>query len=174
MAASQTITATKRCPRCEASKGEQEFSPQAVYCKSCAAAYKREQRVRNPERVREQERRYHANRTPEQRERDREQRRAWRERRRDHHNAKNRESHVRVRYGLTMEEYEAKLAGGCAICGSEEGVGIDHCHATGRVRDALCRRCNLALGYLGDDPTRARAAVDYLERHSVPELREVS
>jgi hypothetical protein len=74
------------------------------------------------------------------------------------------------RLGYTLAELEAvyDASGGlCAICGATESDAkhsLDHCHATGRLRGLLCRRCNTGVGMLGDDPARLRAAADYLER----------
>jgi hypothetical protein len=42
----------------------------------------------------------------------------------------------------------------CEICNREftpKNKCLDHCHSTGRFRGALCKRCNGALGNLGDD-----------------------
>ena len=60
--------------------------------------------------------------------------------------------------------------GGCTICrtdvpGGKGGWHLDHDHATGQVRGILCHRCNLALGYFGDDRDRVRSAIEYLRRH---------
>ena len=53
----------------------------------------------------------------------------------------------------------------CAICGDTEHLHIDHNHETGKVRDRLCRPCNLALGFY--ERTDWRNKVErYLERHS--------
>lgn len=52
--------------------------------------------------------------------------------------------------------------GRCAICGSEEPLGIDHCHQTLAVRGALCAGCNAGLGRFKDDPSRLRRAIEYL------------
>lgn len=43
---------------------------------------------------------------------------------------------------------------------------MDHCHATGKVRGALCDRCNKALGFLNDDVQLIRAAADYIALHA--------
>jgi hypothetical protein len=77
-------------------------------------------------------------------------------------------------YGITVEEYEALLrsqAYVCALCeqGCRSGnrLSIDHCHATGRVRQLLCGTCNRGLGLLKDDPSLLRRAADYVERHAL-------
>lgn len=82
----------------------------------------------------------------------------------------------RAKYGLEPAEYQALLerqGGVCAICrrpetavlrGRNKALCVDHDHVTDRVRGLLCFRCNLAIGYLSDDPERARAAADYLEK----------
>lgn len=68
-------------------------------------------------------------------------------------------------YGLTVEEYETILARGCAICGTHEGVVLDHNHGTGRARAGLCRLHNMGIGFFSDDPEALRRAADYLELH---------
>lgn len=81
-----------------------------------------------------------------------------------------RKSHLQRKYGMTLEDFEVKLAGqggGCAMCGTStvRVDNIDHDHLTGKVRGILCFRCNAAIGQLDDDPGRARALADYLEAH---------
>lgn len=85
------------------------------------------------------------------------------------------------RYGLTVDRYEAMLASQqhrCAVCGTDEPGGmyknwhIDHDHSCcpgngscGQcVRGLLCNNCNLAAGYLRDDPARAKSLAEYLTR----------
>lgn len=80
-------------------------------------------------------------------------------------------------YGITTEDYEALLEQQehcCKICGRTESNGkqlsIDHDHACcpGRkscgkcIRGLLCNRCNMGIGYLGEDLDRLRAAIGYL------------
>jgi hypothetical protein len=74
----------------------------------------------------------------------------------------NKANTIRRRYGLTVEEYAAILADGCAICGADDVV-LDHCHTSGKARGALCQRCNMGLGQFQDDPQRLRAAAVYIE-----------
>lgn len=83
----------------------------------------------------------------------------WREYNRKHQTA-NRER------GLSLEEYEAKIAEGCSICGAHgPRMAMDHCHTTGKVRAPLCSNCNNGLGRFLDRPDLLRAAADYLERY---------
>lgn len=85
------------------------------------------------------------------------------------------------RHGLSLGQYRAMddaQDGVCAICARPESrrhqsgrivqLSVDHDHATGRVRGLLCRECNIALGWFGDDPFRVLAAFDYLKRSLLP------
>lgn len=75
---------------------------------------------------------------------------------------------VERKYGIPFAEYEELMAGSCAICGTpatEKKLHMDHDHATGANRDALCGGCNVGLGAFGDDPERLEAAASYLRLH---------
>ena len=87
-----------------------------------------------------------------------------------------RDYNQRYLYGTSSAEFDAELAaqgGVCAICGLAPWVDDpartarpcrDHDHETGRKRGIVCFACNLGLGKFGDDVTRLRAAVAYMER----------
>jgi hypothetical protein len=79
--------------------------------------------------------------------------------------------HLKHKYGMTVQAFDemmAKQEGRCAICRTKikgKRLCVDHEHASGEIRGLLCGHCNLALGKFNDDPTRFRAAANYLERH---------
>lgn len=77
-----------------------------------------------------------------------------------------------ARTGFTEERFQfaTTLQGGrCAVCRvvlaslPSQFVHADHCHVTGTSRGVLCRDCNLAAGWLHDDPSRCLALAHYLE-----------
>lgn len=75
------------------------------------------------------------------------------------------------RYGITVEEYERRLAEQdhkCAICRlpMDEGrrLAVDHDHKTGEVRGIVHIRCNTAIALLKDSPEICRQAAEYLEK----------
>lgn len=77
---------------------------------------------------------------------------------------------IETTYGITAEEFQAILeyqGGVCAICRTARGVtkrlSLDHSHATGQPRGAICGSCNNLLGRGRDDPEFFRRAADYLE-----------
>jgi Recombination endonuclease VII len=76
------------------------------------------------------------------------------------------------RLGITPSEWSEKIAvhTACEICGQNFSPKnprcADHCHTTGTVRGALCRACNLVLGYARDSAHVLRKAADYLGRRS--------
>jgi hypothetical protein len=89
----------------------------------------------------------------------------------DAHRLMVRDHGLRTKFGITLEQYEEmseRQLGLCAICVRPESIegaslSVDHCHSTGLVRGLLCRTCNSAIGFLGDDPSMLQRAIDYLE-----------
>jgi hypothetical protein len=45
---------------------------------------------------------------------------------------------------------------------------VDHCHDSGKLRDLLCSRCNVALGQADDSPERLEAMAAYIRKHNQP------
>jgi len=65
---------------------------------------------------------------------------------------------LRAKYGINVEQRDAMFAaqgGRCLICGEVKVLSVDHDHQTGRVRGGLCTRCNVALGRVEADRSRA-------------------
>lgn len=79
---------------------------------------------------------------------------------------------------IDYEQMFVSQEGVCKICqqperrtrkGLQVRLSIDHSHATGKVRGLLCYRCNVALGFLQDDPVRLQRAVEYLQNSTASE-----
>ena len=91
-----------------------------------------------------------------------------------HHNARQRQ----YTYGVSPEKFSQMILaqnGVCAICekpetgmrnGKLKALAIDHCHATGNIRELLCQSCNGMLGMAADNIYVLRAAIKYLQKHS--------
>jgi hypothetical protein len=121
-------------------------------------------RIKHPEKVKAHNAAWRAARTPE--ELSEHHRQCYRRTRRD--------SHLKKKFGLTAEKYNAMLAlqsGHCALCPRpdlpDKRLAVDHDHETGRVRALLCDRCNRGIGLLDEEPARLRAAADYIDKHNL-------
>ena len=75
--------------------------------------------------------------------------------------------------GVTAEQYAVMLQsqnGACICCGgtnpNNRKLSVDHNHTTDQVRDLLCNRCNMAIGFLESPLLPVWQA--YLERHNAP------
>jgi hypothetical protein len=83
--------------------------------------------------------------------------------------ARQRNWRLKKKYGITESEYQERLVqqqNVCAICKRSEPLRIDHNHTTGKIRGLLCHACNVAIGFLGEDPIRIYALLDYLGHHA--------
>lgn len=90
------------------------------------------------------------------------------------------DAHLKRTFGIDLVEYNRLLEaqqGVCAVCRQPETskvskrLCVHHDHATGKVIALLCRRCNIAMGQLNDDPVLLRRAAELQERgYYEPEL----
>jgi hypothetical protein len=92
----------------------------------------------------------------------------------DSHPNRHASANAKHRYGITAEEYARlkKQATHCPVCGvelidepvhkSNNSKVLDHCHETGKLRGFTCKRCNVAMGLLNDDPELCRKAAAWL------------
>jgi hypothetical protein len=79
---------------------------------------------------------------------------------------------LKKNYGVSIEEYTAKLdaqEGVCAICGGVNKNGFrlcwDHDHKTNLARGILCRRCNTLLGLCDDNTEILISMIGYLKEY---------
>lgn len=68
------------------------------------------------------------------------------------------EANIKRNYGLSIEDYAwmcQKQNWKCFLCQEEpktyQGLVVDHCHKTNKVRGLLCNPCNTALGFVEKD-----------------------
>jgi len=77
-------------------------------------------------------------------------------------------AHLKFRYGMSLEEYEALLKkqdNKCAICREPftKTPHTDHSYETGQVRGILCVSCNVGMGLFKDSPDLLKKVIAYLE-----------
>lgn len=77
----------------------------------------------------------------------------------------------RKKYGLTVAEVDGMLIAqnnNCAICERSllgKKANVDHDHSTGKIREILCTRCNLGIGYFEESSDIFFKCIEYLKRH---------
>jgi len=89
---------------------------------------------------------------------------------RDSNKEKLRDTAYKSKFGISLEEYEAKLEAQnycCAICNTPQDsfsmrFAVDHNHTTGAVRGLLCGQCNVAVGMTKEDITILTNMISYL------------
>ena len=96
---------------------------------------------------------------------------AWRQANPEQSRASITNATLRLKYGITLSDYEFMLAsqeGGCKVCGlapTKHRLHVDHCHATGKVRGLLCQPCNVSIGKMRESPELLRALATYIEEN---------
>ena len=83
--------------------------------------------------------------------------------------------HLQRKYGISLDEYKQMLklqSGKCAICKTKNAGGrwdifcVDHDHVTGKVRELLCKDCNIVLGLVQDSPEHLNRLIAYVIKHN--------
>jgi hypothetical protein len=83
-----------------------------------------------------------------------------------------RRSHLKQRYGLTVDDWNAMLieqSGRCDCCGEPmigKGPCVDHNHETGQIRGLVCQDCNIAVSWVEGRARRLALAEIYLARYN--------
>lgn len=168
---------SKRCCRCKTEKPLTDFWPSQIRCKECCRAYKRTEAALK--KSREAHRKWYA----KNKRRAYDISMAWRNKHREAYRSwqKNYTHQIRTKrrnylllrtYGITTQEYEARLKKQghvCACCGTHTPghkgkFVVDHCHLSGKVRGLLCNNCNQALGLMRDSIGYGLSLVAYLAR----------
>jgi hypothetical protein len=173
-------TTVRCCSKCHRSKNLLEFSHHSHQssgyrseCKACQRKRNQKWREDNPDRYRAILDRAHTKRKsdPVTRAKHSAGIKVWRKTASGQRSML--DNRLRHDYGITLEEYTRlldKQKGLCAICGkppkggspTNQRLHVDHNHTTGKVRGLLCKNCNTAIGFLGEDLSRIEASIRYL------------
>lgn len=157
----------KTCTKCRVTKTIDNFhrfvhakDGRSTWCKSCARECGQRYRERTREsRLLQKQASYRANPRLHRLRNER-----WKAENRERHTYLQRRSHLKNRYHITPEQYDAMLAdqgGGCALCGrmpdsnGKPRLHVDHDHqcCSGKtscgscIRGLLCGACNRLLGW---------------------------
>ena len=161
---------TKQCRGCGETQPIDQFTftsdgYRRHFCRACRTKNRKRWEAENRKKLTDSKREWYRKNS--------EQQRAYAKARRLAHPEKFADYRRRRGTGIALGEYDKLLAaqgGKCAVCGREPPVqkrplGVDHCHATGKIRGLLCNCCNTAIGSCQDDPEVLRSAAAYLERY---------
>jgi hypothetical protein len=80
--------------------------------------------------------------------------------------------HFKKKYGISTIEYNQMLVSQnflCKICKvhhteAHNGLYVDHCHKSEKVRGLLCQKCNSAIGMLREDINIINNVLEYLKQ----------
>lgn len=85
-----------------------------------------------------------------------------------------RAAQIKRHYGISIEQEDEmwrRQKGLCAanpnhlmVRGTRNGC-VDHDHATGKIRDLLCDKCNRVLGFVNDSIPELEGLIAYLKKH---------
>lgn len=141
------------------------------FCKSC---YFKQNYQKKRDEIRQKMIAYHKNNYARNRDRILSKQLRYRAENKDLIKAKQRENWTKYAWGISREEYQAKIDsqnGVCAICKrvplprrNRLGAAfcVDHNHKTNKLRGMLCDPCNIAIGLLDEDAVRLDIIKEYL------------
>lgn len=88
-------------------------------------------------------------------------------------------SRLKCAYNLTLEQRKnmyVQQNGCCAICGKPvpyDEIDTDHNHKTNKVRELLCRECNLFSGRVENNLELVYKIMDYLKKHGNTSIKTI-
>jgi hypothetical protein len=101
--------------------------------------------------------------------------RSWYEKNKNDNFSMRKETTIKHRYGISLEEYQQRLERQNNLCalfgeafyGGPKGSGrpvLDHNHEYSTLREFIHSKCNVGIGHFDDNPERLRKAAIYLEK----------
>lgn len=137
----------------------------------CSSCYKKDWRKRNPDKAWEHNRKWREKQGDNGRSyyyRTHEARLMASQKWRNLNKKQRQEKHLRSKYGLTFERYNAlldKQHNSCKLCGKNpiRTPVVDHNHRTGRIRGIVCQKCNIIIGMYESCPEVLTLVPQYLE-----------
>jgi hypothetical protein len=129
------------------------------------AKHSKNSRIKNKDRVREQQRKWRNKNLEYQTQKSKE----WYDNNKD----RVRDLQLKKEFGISLDKYNEMRDtqnGVCFLCGGGpdarfKNLAVDHDHTTGKVRKLLCRGCNVGIGNLRDDPELLEKAAKYIRNH---------
>ena len=169
----------KTCPRCKVQKEDSDFGKNRssrsgldTYCKVCRYEQNTLYRSENFAKVSDYRKNYYKEHVEIEKARMKEYAKGVKRRFTAPENRKKLEDTLGKRFNIPSGHYKEMLDqqdGVCAICQSKNKNGdylaVDHDHSTGKLRELLCRQCNMTLGLVYEDTSILASMIKYLERH---------
>lgn len=150
------------CYVCNKQKDISEFKKRCNMCKECHAAYGKEWRRKNKEKISEYMLNYYSKNMKRIKE----------------YNSMRRKSRIDYirnkvyfsKYGITYDEKIEMIKNQnnkCLICsgifGSIKQACVDHSHKNGKIRGILCHSCNRGIGLLNEDIGLFNKIIEYIQ-----------
>jgi hypothetical protein len=178
----------KICPECQTFKRLSDFNKLSksndgldYWCKHCFRQYHSNWRKSHPESVKWSSNKYHQANRKKMIIKSKAYHQRMKRERPDYVLKQQRKRSLAKLYGLSTEEYNIMFEsqrGLCAVCclpdsSRRDGrLSVDHNHKTGKIRQLLCTKCNLALGAVGDKIENLLSMIEYIKKHKDAKAEE--